>query len=210
VHYKPAGRISRWVNEIEEIGIAVLLGAMTFLTFANVVARYILETNILWALEATTYLFAWLVLFGVSYAVKISAHLGVDAIIVRLSPGAQKVLALISVTACLLFTGLLLYGGWDYWYKFFTKLAFLEVEDVPFPAILQSMVGLVEDGEPVYENFPRYIPYFILPFGMALLLFRYLQATWRIWKGEQTLLIASHEVDDMMEEMENELAKEER
>ena len=205
MHYQPTGPLSRLVNEFEEIVIAVLLALMTGLTFANVVARYIFESNILWALEATTYLFAWLVLFGVSYAVKISAHLGVDALVNLLSPRTQKILALLSVSACLLFAGLLLYGGWDYWSKFYTKMSFLEVEDIPFPIWLQATVGLVEDGEPLYENFPRYVPYFILPFGMALLLFRYLQAAWRIWKGEQRMLVASHEADEMMEEMEQEL-----
>jgi len=202
MHYQPRGPVSRLVNEFEEIAIATLLGLMTALTFANVMARYVFESNILWALEATTYLFAWLVLFGVSYAVKISAHLGVDALINILSPSTQKILALLSVTACLLFAGLLLYGGWDYWSKFYTKMSFLEVEDIPFPIWLQSIFGLVEDGEPLYENFPRYIPYFILPFGMALLLFRYLQAAVRIWKGEQRMMIASHEADDMMRDME--------
>lgn len=205
MHYQPSGPISRLVNEIEEIGIATLLGLMTALTFANVVARHVFESNILWALEATTYLFAWLVLFGVSYAVKISAHLGVDALVNICSPSVQKTLGLISVSACLLFAGMLLYGGWEYWDKFHTKLSFLEAEDVPFPVWLQGLTGFVEDGEPVYENIPRFIPYFILPFGMALLLLRYLQAAWRILKGEQRMIIASHEADDMMEEMEVEL-----
>lgn len=205
MHYRPSGPVSRLVNEFEEIAIAALLGLMTLLTFANVVARYVFESNILWALEATTYLFAWLVLFGVSYAVKISAHLGVDAVINLFGPRTQKILALLSVTACLLFAGLLLYGGWEYWSKFYTKLSFLEVEDIPFPVWLQSITGLVEDGEATYENLPRFIPYFILPFGMALLVFRYLQAAWRILKGEQCMIIASHEADEMMEDMEQEL-----
>lgn len=207
MHYQPSGPISRLINEIEEIGIAVLLGSMTLLTFANVVARHVFESNILWALEATTYLFAWLVLFGVSYAVKISAHLGVDALVNLCSPSTQKLLGLVSVSACLLFAGLLVYGGWEYWFKFYTKLAFLEAEDVPFPVVLQSLFGFVEDGEPLYENIPRYIPYFILPFGMALMFLRFLQAGWQIWTGERRLLIASHEADDMMEDMDRELAE---
>lgn len=205
MHYQPSGRISYLINEIEEIGIATMLGLMTLITFANVVARYVFESNLLWALEATTYLFAWLVLFGVSYAVKISAHLGVDAVINMTSPSTQKVLALISVTACLVFSLLLLYGGWDYWSKFATKMSFLEVEDIPYPIWIQSMFGLVEDGEPLYEKIPRFIPYVILPIGMALLTLRYLQAAWQIWTGEKRMLIASHEADDMMEEMEQEL-----
>ena len=48
---------------------------MTLITFANVVARYVFNSNILWALEGTVFLFAWLVLLGASYAVKIGAHI---------------------------------------------------------------------------------------------------------------------------------------
>ncbi|MEL6721631.1 MAG: TRAP transporter small permease [Pseudomonadota bacterium] len=192
-------RLGYWVNEIEEVGIAALLGLMALVTFANVVARYVFQSNLLWALETTTYLFAWLVLFGISHAVKISANLGVDAVLNYLSPPAQRICALIAVTACLAFTVLLLYGGWDYWSKFAFKLSFLEAEDIPFPVWIQSLLGYVEDGEPIYEKIPRFIPYVILPFGMALLLIRYLQAAVRIWRGEQRMLIASHEIEAMEE-----------
>ena len=53
-------RIGGIVNQIEETLIAVLLGLMTLITFANVIARYVFNDNILWALEATVFLFAWL------------------------------------------------------------------------------------------------------------------------------------------------------
>ena len=49
---------------------------MTLVTFANVVARYVFNDNILWALETTVFLFAWLVLLGACYGVKTSLHLG--------------------------------------------------------------------------------------------------------------------------------------
>ncbi len=195
-------RLSRWVDIFEETAIAVILGLMVAITFANVVARYLFQSGILWGLEATTYLFAWLVLFGVSYAVKHTAHLGVDALVNILPLRIQRLLGLLAVAVCLLYVGLLLKGGWDYWSKFAFKLNFLEVEDIPFPVWLQGLIGLVEDGEPRYENLPRWIPYFILPFGMALLGLRFVQAGWRIWRGEQRMLIASHEADDLIENTE--------
>jgi len=201
--WRPRNKLAYLINEFEEIAIATLLGLMTALTFANVVARYVFHSGILWGLEATTYLFAWLVLFGVSYAVKISAHLGVDALVNLFSPRWQKAMALLAVAVCLLFAGLLLYGGWEYWSKFYYKLSFLEVEDVPFPHWLQALFGLVEDGEARYENLPRYIPYAILPIGMALFVIRILQVGWRIIKDEQRLIIASHEVEDMFDEAEH-------
>ena len=70
-----------WVDHIEENLIAIILGIMTLLTFANVVARYVFNSNNFWALELTVFLFAWLVLLGATYAVKKTSHLGVDAII---------------------------------------------------------------------------------------------------------------------------------
>jgi len=199
--YTPTGPFSRFINNLEENFIALILAAMTGLTFANVIARYVFNDNILWALEATVYLFAWLVLFGMSYAVKTSAHLGVDVVVNRQSPGVKKALGLLSVAACLLFAGLLLVGSIEYWWRFFSKMSFLESEDVPFPVIIQSLVGLVENGEAKYENIPRFIPYFILPFGFALLALRFLEVGWLIWTDRKDMVIASHEAEDMMDEM---------
>ncbi len=191
----PSTGLGRVVDQIEESLIAILLGLMTLITFANVIARYVLNSNILWALEATVFLFAWLVLIGVSYCVKVTAHLGVDVVVNIVSPRARKVMTLLSVICCLVFTGLLLKGSWDYWWLFANKRAFLEVNDVPMPAFLQFFAVWLNEGE-LYEKLPRFIPYFALPLGMALLMFRFLQAGWRILTDRQTLLIASHEVAD--------------
>ena len=54
-------RITEMTDWIEETSIAACLGLMTLITFANVVARYVFNDNILWALELTVFLFAWLV-----------------------------------------------------------------------------------------------------------------------------------------------------
>ena len=71
----------RWINQIEETFIAITLGLMTLITLANVVARYIFNSNLLWAVELTVFLFAWLVLLGASYCVKTKTHLGIDVFI---------------------------------------------------------------------------------------------------------------------------------
>jgi len=184
---------------LEEGAIAIILGLMTMITFANVIARYIFNSNILWALELTVFLFAWLVLLGMSYCVRITAHLGVDAVVNIVSPKARKMLTLLAVAACLVFCLLLLKGSWDYWWKFATTASFLETNDVPMPGFLQFLSVWMNEGE-AYEKLPRFIPYAVLPFGMALLTFRFVQAGWRIWNDEQDLLIASHEAEDMVAE----------
>jgi len=192
-------RIGGAVNWIEETLIAVLLGLMTLITFANVIARYVFNDNILWGLEATVFLFAWLVLLGASHCVKITAHLGVDALVNMLSPGPRKVLTLVAVVCCLAFSVLMLVGGWNYWWKFATTASFLEVQDVPMPDFLQFLAGWLNEGEP-YEKLPRYIPYAVLPIGMALLTYRFLEAGWKVLNGQQSLLVASHEAEDMVED----------
>ena len=197
--WQPKNGLARAINNIEETAIAILLGLMTMITFANVIARYFFNDNILWQLEATVFLFAWLVLFGVSYCVKITAHLGVDVVINELGPGMRKIFGLLTVAVCLVFCLLMLKGGWDYWWKFATKASFLEVNDIPMPGFLQFLADLTNDGE-AYEKIPRYIPYFILPFGMALLTLRFLQAGYRIATGEADRVIASHEAEELVEE----------
>jgi C4-dicarboxylate transporter DctQ subunit len=184
---------------IEEGAIAVILGLMTLITFANVIARYVFNSNILWALELTVFLFAWLVLLGVSYCVKITAHLGVDAVVNIVSPRARRIMTLLAIAACLAFSLLLLKGSWDYWWKFATKASFLETNDIPMPGFLQFLADWMNEGER-YEKIPRFIPYAVLPFGMALLTLRFLQAGLRVLRGEQDLLIVSHEAEDMVEE----------
>ena len=92
--------LSRLVNRLEEGLIAFLLGTMTLITFSQVVARYVFNSGAVWALELTTYLFAWLVLIGVSYAVKIGGHLGVDAFVKILPSRQQRVLVVVAGLLC--------------------------------------------------------------------------------------------------------------
>jgi C4-dicarboxylate transporter DctQ subunit len=189
-----------WGDQLEETLIAIFLGLMTVITFANVIARYVFNDNILWAVEATVFLFAWMVLLGASYGVKKSLHLGVDIVVAKMSPAGKRIMGLCAAAACLAFALLLLKGGWDYWYPFATKRAFLETNDVTMPDFLQFIAIWLNEGEK-YEKIPRFIPYAVLPLSMALLTWRFCQAGWRIWKGDQQILIASHEAEELLQEV---------
>ena len=188
-------KIGAVVDQIEETSIAICLGLMTLVTFANVLARYLFNTNILWALEVTVFLFAWLVLMGVSYGVKKHIHIGVDVVINLLPPTAKRIMAGIALLACLAFSILLLIGSWNYWYPFATERAWLETDDIPMPEMLQFMADWLNEGER-YEKLPRMIPYLALPLGMALLTFRFVQLGWKIVRGDLDMIITSHEAED--------------
>ena len=217
--YRAATPLGRIVSELEETAIAILLGLMTIITFINVVLRYGFNTGIIWGLEMTTFLFAWLVLFGVSYAVKTTAHLGVDAVINLFSGGTRKVLAIIAGLICVAYAALLLKGAWDYWAPFAgldatsgrwfptgfensRDQAWYEVIDTPIPDWLRFIEPLMNEGEE-YEKLPRFIPYAMLPFGAALLLLRFVQATLHVIAGRQTSLIVSHEAEDQIEDVKH-------
>lgn len=217
--YEPDTLLGRVVNELEETAIALILGLMTLITFINVILRYGFNTGLIWGLEATSFLFAWLVLFGISYCVKVTAHLGVDAIINLLPPAARRALALIAACVCVFYAMLVMKGAWDYWAPFAgldatsgrwfptgfensRDQAWYEVVDIPFPEWLRWIEPIMNEGEH-YEKLPRFIPYAILPFGIALLLFRVGQATLRIARGEAKGLIVSHEAEDAVADVRN-------
>ena len=191
--HSPPGLFDR----IERTAIAVLLGLMTLITFANVLARYVFDSNILWALEATVFLFAWLVLLGASYGVKASLHIGVDILVNSLGRKSARAITLFAWFACLVYTVLLLKGSWDYWYPFVTERAWLETDDVPMPEFLQFFADIFNEGER-YEKIPRFIPYMALPIGLALMLFRYLQLGFDLMRGTGRSLVASHEAEDIV------------
>ena len=204
------------VDKVEEKCIALILGLMTAITFANVIARYVFNSNILWALELTVFLFAWLVLLGTSYAVKKGAHLGVDLLINALPERPRRILGLVTVSICIAFSFLMLKGSWDYWANFanlpategrwfpagfeekFLPKGWYEVNDIPLPSALHWMQDAFNEGDE-YEMIPRLIPYMVLPFAMALMLLRFVQAALQIWNGKTDRLIASHEVEDELD-----------
>jgi C4-dicarboxylate transporter DctQ subunit len=101
-------RSKAFTDRIEETLIAGILGAMTLITFANVVTRYGCNQNILWALELTVFLFGWLVLLGASYAVKKGAHLGVDIVVNALPVQPRRIMRLAAVVVCISFSLLML------------------------------------------------------------------------------------------------------
>ena len=115
---KKRGRLSRIIDEIEETIIAIILAMMVIITFINVVLRYGFNSGLIWGLEMVTFLFAWLVLLGISYGVKKKLHLGVDALINIVSPPTKHTLALIVGVLCIFYAFLLLKGSWDYWANF--------------------------------------------------------------------------------------------
>jgi C4-dicarboxylate transporter DctQ subunit len=182
--------------------------------------------HLLWALELTVFMFAWLVLLGASYAVKKQSHLGVDALVNLMAPPVRRAMALFSVACCLVFTLLLLKGAWDYWAVFaklppttgrwfptgfetrFPRSGLVRgagYPDARRPAVPRRLDqfrrGIREDsqGDPLRGSA-----------GCRCCFWSTVSSRWRwmVWQGKVDRLIASHEVEDELDEV-REAAQEE-
>ena len=209
--------VGRLIHGFEENAIAVMLGLMTMLTFVNVILRYVFNSMLIWGLETVLVLFAWLVLFGIAYGFKVTSHLGVDAILNIVSPAARRAMGIIAALICIAYAVLLLKGAWDYWAPFaglqettgrwfptgFNEAtrdrAFFETDQVPMLEIFRWLEDAINQGE-AYSKMPRVVPYTMLPVAALLILFRIVEVTIRILRGQQDSLIVSHEAEDAVEE----------
>lgn len=170
----------RIVHHLEEGFIALLLVLMTLITFSQVVARYVFGAGFGWALELTTYLFAWLVLFGVSYGIKVGAHIGIDVVVRQFAYPLRRAVGLIAVLCCCAYCIILLVGATGYVHKLYS--IGIEAQDLPIP---------------------RWVPFIMLPVGLALALLRLLQVAWHTVHGRQEGLRLADEAREAIEAVES-------
>jgi len=156
----------RWLEHLEEGLIALLMAAMTVVAFAQVVARYAFNYSFVWALELNGVLFAWLIFLGMSYGVRVGAHIGIDALVKTLGPRTARALAMVAAGLGIVYALIVAVGGWQYVRKMYD--VGIEMQDLPLP---------------------QWLPRTILPFGFALLALRFLQAFVKLARGEKTTLL---------------------
>ncbi|MCE9686785.1 TRAP transporter small permease [Shewanella sp. AS16] len=179
--------ISRIFGYFEEGLLSLLISAMTLLVFVEVVARFFFSTGFLWIQELTLTMAGWFVLFGMSYGVKIGAHIGVDVFVKDLAPKARKITALIATLVCLLYCGMFLKGSWDYLSEMYQ--IGVPMEDINLPALLLKHLDPdfawdtlridVEDGA-----VPIWMSQSILLIGFSLLAWRFLELFIAILRGQ--------------------------
>lgn len=168
-------RLARVINGVEEGVISLLLVAMTLLVFVEVVMRYVFNSGISWAQEATLLLSAWMVLFGVSYGIKVGSHIGVDAIVRLLPPLGRRILSGAAVLFCLIYCGLFLWGSWIYLQKMF-KIG-ITLQDIPVT---------------------RWLAHSILLIGFLFLTVRFIQLGLSIVRGQSDGFQLANEARDAM------------
>ncbi len=165
----------RWLDRFEEWIVVLMLAAMTLITFIQVVLRYVFNQGFTWALELTTVCFAVMIFVGISYGVRVGAHIGVDALVKLLPSGRRRVVSVLAVLLCLVYAGIVLIGSYEYVSKM--KAVGIELEDMPIPLWIVRAV---------------------MPFGYALMALRFLQVLWQLITGKSDSLNLADEAADAM------------
>ncbi len=216
----------KWWHGVEETILVTILIMMAALTFINVILRNWYNSSILWGLEGTLYLFAWLVLLGLGYLVRTSSHLGVDAVVNIFSQPKRKILGMLVAFICIIYALLLLKGAYDYSANFYNlpstegrviptgfqemkpyhNKGYTPVFDIPMPDWLRPYWEpiFLNEGDAPYHKLPQNIPYLALFFGVLWMLIRFIFAFIDIFRGVSDRLIASHEVEDAIDNLKTE------
>ncbi len=204
--------ILKKLHQAEEAIISLLLVAMTLLVFVEVVLRFGFGTGLSWGQELTLHLSAWFVLFGISYGLKVGAHINVDALVKLFSPPVQRVLALVAVSLALVYCALFLYGSWVYLEKMY--VIGVSMEDLEFKGWMvnwmseetQELLKIYTD-EPLV---PLWLAHGMLIVGLVFFSIRLLELLWAVAAGrsagfghhdeaEESLHLAEELKEDVIE-----------
>ncbi|MGL5048797.1 MAG: TRAP transporter small permease [Shewanella sp.] len=193
--------VSRIFGYFEEGMLNLLITLMTVLVFSEVVARFFFHTGFLWIQELTLTLCGWFVLFGMSYGVKVGAHIGVDAFVKNLAPGPKKIISLITAATCIAYCGLFLKGSWDYLSQMYQ--IGLPMEDIHLPQFILTNLDPdfawdtlkidLEDGA-----VPIWLSQSILLIGFSMLAWRFIELFIAILRGKVTGMQFADEAKESM------------
>ncbi|HEX4522850.1 MAG TPA: TRAP transporter small permease [Casimicrobiaceae bacterium] len=159
------------LDRLEEVLIAVLMGAATLLVFVAVLHRYaagwpipvvqdwLLSLNLSWAQELCIYMFIWMAKFGAAYGVRTGIHVGVDVLINSLPDRTRRKYVLFGLLAGALFTIVVGTLGANYVWQ----------------------IGHTDQVSADLEA-PLWIVYLCIPLGSYLMCFRFLQVAWAFHK----------------------------
>lgn len=181
--------ISRIFGYFEEGFLNLLITLMTLLVFWEVIARFFFNTGFLWIQELTLTLCGWFVLFGMSYGVKVGAHIGVDAFVKKLPQTGRKYISLVAASICLVYCAMFLKGSWDYLSQMYA--IGIPMEDIDVPHLIISQL----DPDFAWETFridpedpamPIWLSQSILLLGFAMLTWRFIELIIAIARNQTT------------------------
>lgn len=114
VHATWLRRVDAAVGYLIEIPAAILVLVEVVVLFAGVVARYVLDSPLVWSDELASLCFLWLGLLGTCIALRSGAHMRMTAIVSLLSPRGQAFAEVIAVVTAAAFVALILQPSYNF------------------------------------------------------------------------------------------------
>lgn len=145
--------MSKWIEKNLELGVlAVFLGIMSVLSFANVIARYVFHNAIFWSDEICCFCLSLSAFFALPASIRMGVAIKVDTFTSILSKSFQKTLSFICNVIMVIFLTLLSKGTFECMSK-----------------AIES-----KQASPAL-HIPMSVLYFIMGMAVILAIFRYIQ-----------------------------------
>ena len=176
-------KIIRIWDKTEQIIIFILIGIASYLTFQEVVLRYVFNTSWKGSYEITTMALIWCTFFGASLGIKENIHIGVDVLVNKFDPKTRRILIIISIACCILFGIIVAVKGFEF-SKFISRGRLLSRD----------------------LRIPMEIGYLAVPVGGVLIALRFMERLVYVLKGELFEIDRMHE---LTEEEKEKLARSE-
>ena len=166
-------KIIRIWDKTEEILVVTLLGIAAYLTFQEVILRYVFNTGWSGSYEITVMALIWCTFIGASLGVKENIHIGVDVLVAKFGPKTQRILIIVSIALCLLFGIIVAVKGFEF-SKFISRSKLLSRD----------------------LRIPMEIGYLAIPVGGVLVSLRFIERLVSVLKGESFAIDRLHELSE--------------
>ncbi len=166
-------KIIRIWDKTEEILVVILIGIASYLTFQEVILRYVFNTGWSGSYEITVMALIWCTFIGASLGVKENIHIGVDVLVVKFGPKTQRIIIIVSIALCLLFGIIVAVKGFEF-SKFISQRHLLSRD----------------------LRIPMEIGYLAIPVGGVLVSLRFVERLVYILKGESFAIDRLHELSE--------------
>jgi len=166
------GIIKVW-NKTEEVLVIILLALASYLTFQEVVLRYVFGTGWGGSYEVTIMALIWCTFIGASLGVRENIHIGVDLLVKKFHPNVQKIILILSILLCILFAVIVAVKGFEF--SHFISRSKLLSRDL---------------------RMPMEIGYLAVPVGGVLLGLRFIEQLVYVLQGKAIEIDKMHELSE--------------
>lgn len=148
-HHSWADRLERWGTLLESIALVILLSALILLAVAQIVAREVFNTGLVWADELIKFFVLWIALIAAIAASRSDRHLRIDALSQFVAERFARYPRIIVDAFAGFMCGTLAWHSWRY---------------------LQLTI---EFGDTVLGDLPAWTAYLLLPLTFLLMSYRF-------------------------------------